>query len=186
MDEVIVGDAIANRDGDWEASGFQLQHSAFGDGTEVNRWRVTFADAPHRLDLEFYRSRDQVMEIQLRFREGPERFIGLHRRHRLGVRRHVKGWWSSLRNQSVYLDDHPDRCVKRSPSLEQLSLGAHVSNAAEVIGLAGGVIIRRNALGPTKRGGSSLAVLGAEGNQAPHVAAFLASRVLPIYYQYEG
>ena len=183
---VVVGAAHAIRQGDWEPSGVRLQNSAATDGTEVSHWRVTFDTAPHEVDLEFYRARDLVMEIQMRFREGPERFIGLHRRHRLGVQRHAKGWWSSLRNQSIYLPNRPDRCQKRTPDIEQLSGGAGVDDATAMIEAAGGAVVERRALGQTKRGGSVLAVLAAEGNQAPHVTSFLLSRILPIYHRYEG
>lgn len=185
-DVVHVGGAVARRDGGWQPTQVNLQNSAAHAGTEVNRWTVSLDHSNYYFDLEFYRAPDLIMEIQLRFREGPERFIGLHRRHRLGVNRHLKGWWSSLRNQSIYTPENPDRCSKRSPTLEQLSTGAGISDAVESIEAAGGVTVPRSGLGATKRSNSTLAVLGTTGSQAPHIATFLVSRVLPVYHEYTG
>ena len=186
VDVVRIGDAVARREGGWRPTVVRLQNSHATTGTELSRWALTLQEPSHVFDLEFYRAPDLVMEIQLRFRHGPERFMGLHRRHRLGVTRHSKGWWSSLRNQSIYSAAQPDRCGKRVPTLEQLSSGARIPDAADEIAAYGGVVVPRSGLGATKRASSTFAILGATDVQAPHIAVFLVSRVLPVYYEYAG
>ena len=66
------------------------------------------------------------------------------------------------------------------------SIGEGIPDAVVAIEAVGDVTVDRAALGATKRNNSTPVVLGATGNQAPHIAVFLLSRVVPVFNRYEG
>lgn len=183
--QFTIGEAVVNRTARTRALTGSSADRIKGTGG-ANLWEGTLPGTTFEITFEVWDH--GTRQVGFCFVQGPLKFIGLHHRHYLMVYRTRRGSWVSLHYQTRFSPEAPDHPTKRTPNLRELAEGGRVDDPVNLLLELGatGVGEGRHVLGVSAKRPGDLCVMFDHDTEAVPVGVFVLSRVLPLWYEYEG